>query len=78
MELSTKELKLLKLICDEYKNLEIAEEFGYGLRHVEKLKASLFKKTNTTSNIGLLKMEMTCIIHTFYSKFYLNIAVSYI
>jgi DNA-binding CsgD family transcriptional regulator len=55
MELSTKELKLLKLICDEYKNADIADEMGYGIRYIEKLKTQLFKKTNTTSSIGLLK-----------------------
>ncbi len=54
-ELSSKEFKLLKLICDDHKNQEIADKLGYGLRYIEKLKALLYKKTNSTSNISLLK-----------------------
>lgn len=43
--LSPKERELLKLICDDYKNAEVADELGYGTRYVEKLKAALLKKT---------------------------------
>lgn len=54
-EFSAKEQKLLKLICDDYKNIEIASELDCSLRYVERLKASLHKKTNTSSNVSLLK-----------------------
>lgn len=54
-ELNNKELKLLRLVCNEYKNAEIAEELGYGLRHIEKMKTALYKKTGVTSALGLLK-----------------------
>ncbi|MCD6066893.1 MAG: hypothetical protein K0S33_1719 [Bacteroidetes bacterium] len=54
-ELSIKESKLLRLICDDYNNSEIAEKMEYGLRYIEKIKTALFKKTKTSSNIGLLK-----------------------
>lgn len=54
-ELKPRELKLLKLVCDEYSNAEIATKLKIQLRSCEKIKSRLYNKTKTHTNIGLLK-----------------------
>jgi DNA-binding CsgD family transcriptional regulator len=54
-ELNSRELKLLKLVCQDKNNGEIATKLGMSLRYTERLKARLHAKTKTKSNVGLLK-----------------------
>lgn len=58
MELSKKEQKVLKMVCDDKKNSEIAEKLGCSIRYAEKIKASIYHKTKTGSNITLLKWAL--------------------
>lgn len=53
--LTPKELTLLKLVCDDKNNSEIAAKMKFGLRYTEKIKTKLYHKTKTKSGIGLLK-----------------------
>lgn len=55
MELTLKEKTILKHVCEDYNNAEIAAKMGYNLRYFEKLKSALYKKTKVESNVGLLK-----------------------
>lgn len=54
-ELTPRELTVLKMICNEKMNMEIAERLGLSLRQTEKIKAALHVKTKTHSNVGILK-----------------------
>lgn len=54
-DLTPRELKILKLVCKEKTNQEIATKIPLSLRSTEKAKAKLYKKTGTTSNLGLFK-----------------------
>lgn len=54
-ELTSRELKLLKLVCQDKNNSEIATKLEISLRYTERLKARLHTKTKTRSNVGLLK-----------------------
>ena len=54
-KLSPKELKILKMVCQDKTNPEMAVKMNFGLRYVEKIKTKLYKKTRTKSNVGLLK-----------------------
>jgi len=54
-ELTTKELKLLKLVCDDKDNNQIADKLGFSLRYTERIKTSLYTKTKARSGVGLLK-----------------------
>lgn len=49
------ELKILKLVCSDNSNADIAKKIEFSLRYTEKLKTALFLKTKTSSNVGLLK-----------------------
>lgn len=54
-DLTPRELKLLKFICDDKSNGQIAEKLELSLRQTEKIKAVVYRKTKTKSNVGLLK-----------------------
>lgn len=53
--LTPKELLMLKLVCDDKNNNEIAAKMKLSLRYTEKIKTKLYHKTKTKSGIGLLK-----------------------
>jgi len=57
--LTSNEVKLLKLVCRDKDNKEIAEKLNFSLRYTEKIKTSLYTKTKTKSNIGLFKCAIT-------------------
>jgi DNA-binding CsgD family transcriptional regulator len=63
-DLTKRELKMLKMICNDKSNLEIAAGLELSLRQTEKVKALLYKKTKTRSGIGLLKWA---VINKYYS-----------
>jgi len=65
IELKPSELKILKLICQDKTNLEIAEKIALSLRQTEKIKTSLYKKTKTKSNLGLFKWAVTKKLYAF-------------
>jgi DNA-binding CsgD family transcriptional regulator len=58
-DLTPRELKVLKLVCRDKTNLEIAEKISISLRSTEKVKARLYKKTGTKSSLGLFKWAIT-------------------
>ena len=55
IDLTPRELKLLKLVCEDKGNNEIAVKLKLSLRYTERIKAGLYSKTKTSSGIGLLK-----------------------
>ena len=55
VELTSRELKLIKLVCNDKSNAEIAEKLQMSLRYTEKTKTKIYTKTKTKSNVGLLK-----------------------
>ncbi len=57
-ELTDRELKMLKLICDDKSNNDIAAKFELSLRQTEKIKTALYRKTKTRSGVGLLKWAL--------------------
>ncbi len=56
--LTPKELLMLKLVCDDKSNAEIAAKMKFSLRYTEKIKTKLYHKTKTQSGIGLLKWAL--------------------
>lgn len=53
--LTDREREILKLIAKEYSNKEIAEELFISERTVETHRKNIFKKTGTSSLVGLIK-----------------------
>ena len=53
--LTGRELEILKLITQEHSNKEIAEKLFISERTVETHRKNIFRKTNTTSLVGLIK-----------------------
>ncbi len=58
IELTRSELKLLKLVCQDKTNLEMAEKMDLSLRTIEKIKSKLYTKTKTRSSLGLFKWAL--------------------
>jgi len=55
IQLTTKETKIVKMVCDDKSNIEIAAKLKVSLRYTEKLKKKLYTKTKTSSGVSLLK-----------------------
>mgnify|MGYP000851742751 CR=1 FL=1 len=55
VELRVRELQVLKMVCSEKKNREMATKLKLNLRTVEKVKTALYRKTKTRSVLGLFK-----------------------
>lgn len=55
-KLDEREIKIIKFICSEKTNLEIAQLID--LRQTEKIKNALYKKIKTSTNIGLFKWAL--------------------
>ena len=53
--LTTRETEIVKLIAKEYSNAQIAKELFISERTVETHRKNIFRKTNTTSLVGLIK-----------------------
>ena len=53
--LSERERQVLNLIAREYSNKQIAEKLFISERTVETHRKNIFRKTNTTSLVGLIK-----------------------
>lgn len=56
--LSDRELRLVKMVCAEKLNREIAETLGTSLRTVEKIRKRVYEKTGAGSSIGLFKWAL--------------------
>ncbi len=52
-EFSQQEISVLKLICSQYSNKEIASKLYLSIRTIEGYRQSLLAKTNTKNSIGL-------------------------
>ena len=57
-QFNPKELKILKLICQEHTSREISEVLGIGLKSVEKHREHLLSKTNSKNIAGLVRYSM--------------------
>jgi len=53
--LTPKENTILKLVCDEKTNYQIAAKLKVSVRHTERLKANLYHKVEVKSSVGLVK-----------------------
>jgi len=53
--LMSRELQVLRRICDEKCNEQIAAELNISLSMVKKYRSSLLKKTNSKNTVGLIR-----------------------
>jgi DNA-binding NarL/FixJ family response regulator len=56
--LSKREIQILKLLCAQKSNNDIAKEFGISLRTVEGARLKMMKKTNSANIIGLYQFAV--------------------
>ena len=54
IELNDREVEVLKLVCQEYSNQEIADKIFLSVRTVEGYRARLFEKTGSKNLVGLV------------------------
>lgn len=54
-DLNKRELTMIRMICNEKMNYEIAEKLELSLRRTEKIKAALYVKLKAQTNLGVLK-----------------------
>jgi DNA-binding NarL/FixJ family response regulator len=54
VELNDREIEVLKLVCQEYSNQEIADKIFLSVRTVEGYRARLFEKTGSKNLVGLV------------------------
>ncbi|HVV55551.1 MAG TPA: response regulator transcription factor [Mucilaginibacter sp.] len=54
VELNDREVEVLKLVCQEYSNQEIADKIFLSVRTVEGYRARLFEKTGSKNLVGLV------------------------
>lgn len=59
------ETALIKLVCQDKDNKEIAAKLKYSLRYTEKIKTEVYNKTKTKSNLGLFKWAVKNGLHSF-------------
>ena len=56
--LTQRELEILKLICEEYSTIEIAEKLFISPRTVETHRKHILQKTEVKSIVGLIKFAI--------------------
>lgn len=54
-ELSAREVGIVKLVCKEFSNQEIADKLNLSRRTVEQHRMRIYQKTRTKGPIGLFK-----------------------
>lgn len=54
VELNDREIEILRLVCQEYSNQEIADKIFLSVRTVEGYRARLFEKTGSKNLVGLV------------------------
>lgn len=54
MKLTTAELEVLKLVCQEMTSKEISEKLKYKLYYVENIRVNLIKKIGCINSVGLV------------------------
>ena len=57
--------KVLKLVCADYTNMQIAKKLKCSERTIERIKESLHKVTKSRSNLGLFKWALKKKLYTF-------------
>ena len=50
-----KEIRIIRLRCDEYTNIEIGVKLGLTMKSIEKSRALIFKKTRSKNSAGVVK-----------------------
>ena len=68
IKLIPRELQVLKFVCQDKMNREIAEKMSISLRQIEKIKKSIYEKTKTSSSLGLFKWAVRNGYYTFKIK----------
>jgi len=58
VNLTTRELEIVKLIAEEYNNAQIADKLFISERTVETHRKNILRKTNTHNVLGLVKFAM--------------------
>ncbi len=53
-QLKPRQTQILKLICDQYTNKEIADQLGLSVKTIDAHRIVLLKKTNSKNSIGLV------------------------
>ena len=53
-DFNEREIEVLKLVCQEYSNQEIADKICLSVRTVEGYRARLFEKTRSKNLVGLV------------------------
>ena len=54
VDLNDREIEVLRLVCQEYSNQEIADKIFLSVRTVEGYRARLFEKTGSKNLVGLV------------------------
>jgi DNA-binding NarL/FixJ family response regulator len=54
IDLNEREIEILRLVCKEYSNQEIADKIFLSVRTVEGYRARLFEKTGSKNLVGLV------------------------
>jgi DNA-binding CsgD family transcriptional regulator len=63
--LSANEIKITKLICQEFTTKEIASKLNLSYRTIENLRANIIEKTGSKNVVGLVKYAIRSKIYNF-------------
>lgn len=56
--LTNREIEVLRLICDECSNKDIAKKLGIAIKTVEYHKANIYEKIGVTSAVGAVRFAI--------------------
>ncbi len=64
IDLTSREVDILSLICREFTNKEIADRLSLSIRTVEKIRSNLLLKINAKNTVGLVRYALQNNIYT--------------